>query len=266
MIIVPVSGGKDSQLVLQRAIQEHGIDNLIVVHQFTGYDHPLTNKHLEDMEAFYKVKIHFTKAEKYGDIFDLINDVGYFPSTVARVCTLQLKQLPFAKWLRDNNYCSSDYVIWMGMRKAESSARGRKYADWTDDIEITLHEFSAHAYRHSLFKEIKVRLPIVDMTDAEVFEEIEAYGAPINPLYASGHKRVGCYPCLLARAEDWRLAANDTYGRENIQKLIDIEDRFHAEQNPRKLIKIHQTRDVRKLLADGRLEDDEGTECGWCSI
>lgn len=264
-IIVPVSGGKDSQLVLQRALQEHGKDNVIAVHQSTGYDHPITNKHLKDMEKFYGVTIHITHSEKYDDIFDLIEKIGYFPSSVAKACTSRLKQQPFAAWLRANNYCSEDYVIWMGMRKDESAARGRKYGAWNEDIEITLSDFSSE-YKHKDFSNIKVRLPIVELLESEVFDEILQAGAPLNPLYSKGHKRVGCYPCLLARKSEWELAAKDVVGRENIQKLIDIEDKFHAEQNPRKLIKIHPTRDIKKLLADGTIDDDDSAECGWCSI
>ena len=264
-IIAPVSGGKDSQLVLQKAILEFGVDNVIAVHQSTGYDHPLTNKHLVDMENFYKIKIHITKSEVYDDIFDLIEKVGYFPSSVAKSCTSRLKQQPFAKWLRDNNLCSEEYVIWMGMRKDESAARGRKYSDWHEDLEITLSDFSSE-YKHSDFKKIKIRLPIVDLLEKEVFDEIKSIGAPINPLYAKGHQRVGCYPCLLSRASEWELAAQDSIGRENIKKLIKIEDKFLEEKNPRKLIKIHPTRDIRGLLSQGNLIDDDNSECGWCSI
>lgn len=46
-IIVPVSGGKDSQLCLALALEQYPKEKLRVVHQSTGYDHPLTYKHLE---------------------------------------------------------------------------------------------------------------------------------------------------------------------------------------------------------------------------
>jgi 3'-phosphoadenosine 5'-phosphosulfate sulfotransferase (PAPS reductase)/FAD synthetase len=60
-------------------------------------------------------------------------------------------------------------------------------------------------------------------------------------LYAKGHKRVGCYPCLLANNNEWQMAAQDPVGRQNIKKLIAIEDKFILEKNPRKMIKIHPT-------------------------
>ncbi len=262
-IIVPVSGGKDSQLCLQMALEMHGAPNVIAVHQSTGYDHPLTDQHLVDMEKHYNIKIHITKSDKYDDVFDFVEKVGYFPSSVAKSCTSRLKQQPFAKWLVDNDYCNENFVIWMGMRKDESRARGSKYGTWNDLDEITLQDFSTE-YRNNIFSKIKVRLPIVDFLEIEVFDALS--DAPINPLYKKGHKRVGCYPCLLARNSEWELAALDPIGRKNIERLIEIEDKFIADKNPRKLIKIHPTRDVRGLLKGDLLTDTTNSECSWCQI
>lgn len=264
-IIVPVSGGKDSQLCLQMALEQFDKEKVIAVHQSTGYDHPLTDKHLLDIEKFYGIKIHITKSDKYDDVFDFVEKVGYFPSSVAKSCTSRLKQQPFAKWLTDNNYCNDNYVVWMGMRKDESRARGTKYGGWNEDIEITLQDFSTE-YKDKRFANIKVRLPIVDYLEVEVFDELNRVGAPINPLYGKGHKRVGCYPCLLSRNSEWQLAAQDPIGRENIKRLIQIEDKFIADKNPRKLIKIHPTRNVRALLDGDLLTEINESECSWCQI
>ena len=149
------------------------------------------------------------------------------------------------------------------MRKDESRARGAKYCTWNDLDEITLQDFSTE-YRNNIFSKVKVRLPIVDFLEAEVFDALSV--APINPLYKKGHKRVGCYPCLLARNSEWELAAQDPVGRKNIERLIEIEDKFIADKNPRKLIKIHPTRDVRGLLKGDLLTDTTNSECSWCSI
>lgn len=40
--------------------------------------------------------------------------------------------------------------------------------------------------------------PIVDWTDADVWEFLRHYGCESNPLYQCGHKRVGCVGCPLA--------------------------------------------------------------------
>jgi len=113
-IIVPVSGGKDSQLCLQLALQQHGVDNVIAVHNATNYDHPLTNQHLKDMEDFYKVKIYITYSDKYDDVFDFIEKSGSFPSSLARSCTSALKQKPFGPpYLAVHSGLSRDHLyVW----------------------------------------------------------------------------------------------------------------------------------------------------------
>ena len=62
-IIVPVSGGKDSQLCLALALEQFDPKEIRAVHQSTGYDHPLTYEHLNWMESFYGIKIEYTQSD-----------------------------------------------------------------------------------------------------------------------------------------------------------------------------------------------------------
>lgn len=57
-------------------------------------------------------------------------------------------------------------------------------------------------------------------------------------------------------------------GREHLRKLIALEDRWKAEGNPRKLIKVHPVWDVRNFLEEGASDalPDAASECGYCSI
>lgn len=49
------------------------------------------------------------------------------------------------------------------------------------------------------YKQSKVLInPIVEWTDADVWEFIRHYGIEVNPLYECGYKRVGCIGCPLA--------------------------------------------------------------------
>ena len=266
--IVPVSGGKDSQMVLAWALQYVPRTQLRCVHQNTGYDHPATYAHLRYMARRYGVHIEHTRSKKYTDIFDFIRKVGYFPSSVARGCTSRLKQRPFAQWLRTNFDLSKpgQVHIFMGMRADESRTRNDKYGEYDWDRELTLPDISGE-YSNE-FRHVGVSLPIVGLSTEDVFSYLTKRGDKLNPLYAKGHSRVGCYPCLLARNSEWAIAAQDPVGRRHIQELVQIEDQFKAEKNPRKLIKIHPTRDVRSLLTRGEaaLGQDDDKECGWCSI
>lgn len=266
-IIVPVSGGKDSQVVLSLALAQHR-ERVVCVHQNTGYDHPATYQQMRDMEDFYGVAIEHT-ISKYKDMFTLLDRVGYFPNTAARGCTQRLKQEPFAAWLMARGYNSDNSEIWFGMRSDESAARKSKYGELMPEDEFTLGDVSPFysGGKHKRLGRISCKLPIVTWTTAEVFAYINKEGAPLNHLYSTGHVRVGCYPCLLARKAEWIAAAHDPVGREHILKLIEREDRWAKDGNHRKFIKVHRAWDVRKFLCNAAQDLPEaGAECGYCSI
>lgn len=263
-IIVPVSGGKDSQVVLSMAVKK-GLAP-VCVHQNTGYDHPDTYSQLLAMELFYGVKIHHTKS-KYRDMFGFLEHAKYFPNSAARGCTQRLKQEPFAHWLHEQGFNAENCELWFGMRSDESAARGSKYGLLTPDDVFSLSEISEFYGKRKHLGDIPCRMPIVTWTTEDVFAHLRAEAAPINELYAKGHHRVGCYPCLLSRKAEWMAAAKDPIGRDHLRRLIALEDRWADEGNPRKFIKVHRVWDVRKFLHDGsELPDMTEDCCGYCSI
>lgn len=270
-IIVPVSGGKDSQVTLSLAIKKakETKQRIVCVHQNTGFDHPSTYEQLSEMEKFYDVLIQHTKSDKYDGMFGFLEHAKYFPNSSARGCTERLKQEPFARWLLKNGFSSSNSEIWFGMRADESAARSDKYGSIGEEDIFLLRDVSSF-YGQSWRKpigQIRCFLPIVSWTTKEVFDYIDEEKAPINSLCSKGHNRVGCYPCLLSRKQEWENAGKDKTGKVHIQKMIELEDKWLAEGNPRKFIKVHRVWDVRKFL-DGDCSDlqDQDNQCGWCSI
>ena len=264
-VIVPVSGGKDSQVVLSLALKE--VRPVVCVHQNTGYDHPDTYAHIEDMEKFYGVRVEHT-ISKFGEMFGFLDHAKYFPNSAARGCTQRLKQEPFAEWLQAKGFNADNSEIWFGMRSDESAARADKYGGLETDDEFCLGDIAGfyREKKRAHLGAIPCRLPIVTWTTEDVFRHLSAERAPLNPLYTRGHHRVGCYPCLLARKTEWQMAGKDPVGRQHIETLVALEDKWKAEGNPRKFTKVHRVWDVRDFLVDKDVRELANEECGYCSI
>lgn len=268
-ILVPVSGGKDSQVTLSLALKTGR--KVVCVHQNTGYDHPLTYQEISDMEGFYGVEIEHT-SNKYGGMFGFLEHAQYFPNSAARGCTQRLKQEPFARWLIANDYTPENCEIWFGMRSDESDERKEKYGGITPDDEFTLSDVAVYYgegwRKKARVGQIPVKLPVVEFTTEGIFSYIKEEGSPLNGLYAKGHHRVGCYPCFLSRKAEWVAAASDPIGRQHMSRALELQSKWQAEGNPRKFIKVHRVWDIQKFLDDAAkdLPDLPQVECGYCSI
>lgn len=260
--IVPVSGGKDSQLVLAAMLEFHRArgERVRAVHNYTGIDHSLTYAHMRYMERRYGVKVEFTRSAKYEDVTEAIKGMGYFPSSLARGCTTELKLIPWIAWLFREGYCAAPLLAhaYFGMRAAESTTRQASYGNVGPKDIFTYADMSTSAsHRKKGLENVTCSLPIVHLQTADVFARLEARGDRVNPLYKRGHSRVGCYPCILSKREEWELAARDPEGRKRIGEWVAIEKRWAKGGNPRKLIRVHETRDTAYLLKHGRYPEHQ---------
>lgn len=271
--VVPVSGGKDSQLVLARTVDEHGPARVRAIHNFTGIDHSLTMLHMKYMEERYGVRIEHTANPKYRDMRDLMDKKNMIPGRVARFCTDELKIQATNHWLQGSGLDLRRVVMLMGMRSTESQQREAKYAGIEPDDEFSLRDLNPHKVWARLAV-VRCRLPIVTRTTQQVFDELAARGDKVNPLYARGHKRVGCYPCILAGKTDYRLAARDPEGRETVITLRDFKEVIAAKYEgkyereviiPHELDEIldHADNDPFGFYAED--EDDGDPGCQWCA-
>lgn len=222
LYVVPVSGGKDSQLVLSNAVREHGRERVVAVHHYTGIDHPLTMKHLDYMSEKYGVRIEHTVNPKYRDMYDLLDRRNMIPGRVARFCTHELKMAAFNHWLQARKDLR-ELMVLMGMRAPESTARAARYSEFSPDDVFSLRDLNPKKVPKVL-QPVRVRLPIVDMSTGDVFATLRERGEEINPLYKRGHKRVGCFPCILGGKSGFVMAARDPVGRELIITLANFKD------------------------------------------
>ena len=231
MIAVAISGGKDSTATLLLAVEKFGKDNVVGIFTDTGFEHSLTYKYLKYLESTLKIKIIKIKSKKWKDLPTLIKAKKRFPSIVYRFCTSHLKQIPMAEFLCNRKEIKE---LWFGIRTEESRNRKKKYQnispkdtwnyrDWIKvscgDVRKNIREKLVH---------ISCRFPILSWTEKEVFDYLEQKKIKPNPLYLRGFKRVGCFPCILARLKELELCWQDKEGKRNILLLAKIEEDLHS--------------------------------------
>lgn len=218
-ILVPISGGKDSQACLKLAVAEYGSAAVEGLFCDTQFEHPKTYAHVEHLERKYGIVMHRVTG---GSVFEKVVKYGRFPGGGARHCTDELKMRVTRDFLRMRAVqLGHGFSVWYGMRAGESSAREKRYSRIIDMDEYAPHEVFPKKYPKYLAKMgVSFRLPILDWIDSEVFDFLEG---DHNPLYDDGFDRVGCFPCLAAGdATKERAFSYDEFGRQQFEQVIDM--------------------------------------------
>lgn len=198
-LIVTTSGGKDSSVCVHLA-QAAGIP-FEVMHNHTTADAP---------ETVYFVRDEFKRLESLG-IKCILNYPYYKGQRTSMWNLIPQKLMPPR---RDVRYCCSvlkerggnGRFITTGVRWDESSKRKNTrgiYETMPSDRAKKIILNNDNDDRRRLFetctlKAKRVCNPIIDWTDEDVWDYIEAEKIPINPLYGCGFSRVGCIGCPMA--------------------------------------------------------------------
>jgi phosphoadenosine phosphosulfate reductase len=193
---VCISGGKDSSAIQELCIMA-GV-KCEFAHNHTSVDYPETvyfiRREKERMEALghvFRIEIPRYKNGKQKTMWNLTAKKG-LPLRTVRWCCKELKE----------GGGHGRYII-TGVRWEESVMRKKTRA---------LHEFNSEKKEYRVMfnndNDMKRRLtescikkrsfilnPVIDWTGDDVWEFIKSRNLPYNPLYDSGHKRVGCIGC-----------------------------------------------------------------------
>lgn len=211
---VGVSGGKDSDALLLWSVHKSGIPRkqLRVTFCDTGNEDVETYRHIEMLDE--KV---VRPAGIIGGLETLIPPLQFFPlalkkrrfpSRKAQFCTSELKIKPTRIWLRQQWDAGFETVVLNGKRRGESPARKKAMKD------TPLRAFSD-------FWGCEEMTPLRDWTWPDVVAIHREYSIPLNPLYAMGAHRVGCWPCINCGKTEIRLVAK--HRPEKIQQIADWE-------------------------------------------
>lgn len=184
-VVASVSGGKDSA-ALSLHLRDLGIEHERVFMD-TGWEHPATYEYLRG--PLTAVLGPITEIRGPETFAELVGRKGIFPARNKRFCTEELKVKPMQRHLAALADVA-DIVNAVGIRRAESKARSEMPEwEWSDGFDC------------------EVWRPLVTWSTADVLAIHERHGLPLNPLYALGATRVGCWPCIHARKSEIALVA-----------------------------------------------------------
>lgn len=205
-LVVTDSGGKDSA-VCRELVRRSGVP-FELMHNLTTADAPQT---------IYYVREQFQKAEQAG-ITCSINKPYYKGQRITMWSLIPMKMIPPTRTIR---YCcevlkengGAGRFITTGVRWAESRKRRKNRGIYENFVPngkkraIILNndnDDTRRLFESCLSRGKHVCNPIVDWSDQQVWEYIQAEKIPMNPLYEMGFHRVGCVGCPMAGKQRYR--------------------------------------------------------------
>lgn len=188
--LIGLSGGKDSTALWGWAFNESGYDPKTIVGVFTDVvnEYDETYQQIKTLDAYGQARgsqpVVWLQTEGF---LNLALRKKRFPSARARFCTEELKIKPLKKYV-DGLKEKYDIVSHSGVRRTESTERSLM-EEWASGGLL----------------DCKIRRPLLDWTISDVWTAHKKYGLPINPLYFTGRKRVGCKLCCMSNKQDVRI-------------------------------------------------------------
>lgn len=196
-ILANHSGGKDSGAtvaVIAPLAAELGIlDRVQVVHNPLGIlEWPGASDLAREHADHFGVR-YFERAAD-ADLLDLVRARGLWMDALARYCTAAMKRGPGLKYVTENvNALALDrpaVVLYaLELRAQESDSRAKL-------APVAVHP------RSSGRRTIHTWHPILQMSEARVWELHRTHGLPHHPAYDAGMTRLSCSFCMLAKNSD----------------------------------------------------------------
>lgn len=217
LVLVAFSGGKDSQASLIHTLKSPLYANCQILAVFcdTGWEHPSTYKFVHAFCKKVDVELRVLRSSRYAGLVDLAKQKGRFPSRTRQFCTEELKMKPMIDFVLDE--CRQNIIVIQGIRKAES----KKRSQMSKTCRFFLHYHTPYStdsngnHRYHTYRKADVEAwiaqygddimrPVFNWSADRVVSYIRDHGYDLNPLYYSGAKRVGCYPCINCSVSELR--------------------------------------------------------------
>jgi phosphoadenosine phosphosulfate reductase len=200
------SGGKDS-IVIHELARMSGV-KFQAFHQLTTIDPPEVIRFIKS--EYPNCLIHRPKES----MWDLIIRKGTPPTRMIRYCCAILKEEAY----------KGEFII-LGVRRSESAKRSkREFIEVTRNnkpVEEVMRMNDNTEKRNALESCVKQNKrminPILDWSDAEVWQFIKANNLKYPILYDEGWARIGCIGCPLSHNAEWELEKYPKYKAQYIR-------------------------------------------------
>ncbi len=121
--VVMFSGGIGSWAAAKRVVERHGASDVTLLFADTKSEHPDTYRFLREAAVNIGAPLKEITDERYADIFDLFDKVGFLGNTRVDPCSRIFKRERSDRWLTEN--CDpEDTTIYVGI-------------DWTEEHRFT---------------------------------------------------------------------------------------------------------------------------------
>lgn len=198
--IICFSGGKDSTALILWA--KENIKDFTTIFCDTGWEHETTYNYIQYINLnLLNNELVVLKSDKYSGFIDLVTRKKRFPDSTTRFCTQELKIKPTKKFI--DRFKPVDVNLYVGIRADESPRRARMTETYFDE-----------------YYDCNVHRPLLKWNVDNVFDIIRKNGIKPNPLYSTGSKRVGCYPCIMTNHTEMKTIIKNI---EIIEKINDLE-------------------------------------------
>jgi phosphoadenosine phosphosulfate reductase len=168
---VSYSGGKDSLATL--LLVKKAIGNVPLLFADTGLEFPETCQNVDDVAALYGLEV--IRADGATGFWSSFESRGP-PAVNDRWCCAAAKLLPIRDTIGQH---WGECLSFIGQRRYESARRRE----------------SDRVFRNATVRNQVSAAPIQNWTALHVWLYLFREKAPVNPLYAAGLDRIGCYMC-----------------------------------------------------------------------
>ena len=202
-VVVSVSGGKDSSVLMAWALRHFPIEKLICVHAKIDIDWketvPVTESqceylglplvvvqanHADGSVKGFLSKLVAPRKKRDGTIVE-----NQFPDMSCRWCTSELKVAPIDKFI---NTMTGNILVLVGERAEESTERANM-----ETYRVDLENSKRKVVKYS---------PIHSLLETEVWEVINEMGLPVHPVYSWGVSRASCAICIFSSNKEIAIA------------------------------------------------------------